>query len=282
MSQTDNIEKLQSKIPSKIGFPEGLLGDAPVRIDVLNGAVGKFAVVDKPADVLFDSYLGAPKVPSVMLALRKQQGKGELERLGMISPYAINQIDFEYSGLALMAMDKDIATNMRNAMWSGRFEFEFLFLSRAYRKNQIEFDVDLPLLMHEERPVWIVSHRFGKKAKTSFKMVADGGDYQLWSAKTNTIRPHQVRVHASEAGLDIVGEWIYSKTPYIFLSKLKGEYKLGKDAQEKALYPHLAVHLASIKFNGADFAEDDIGEVSVKAPLPKGFRVMLKKLSINF
>ena len=282
MSQPDNIEKSQAKIPSKIGFPEGLLGDIPVRIDVLNAVIGKFAVVDKPADMLFDSYLGAPKAQSVMLALRRQQGKGELERLGMKSPYAINQADFEYSGASLLAMDKDIATSMRNAMWSGKFEFEFLFLTRAYRKNETEFDVDLPLLMHEDRPVWIVSHRFGKKAKTSFKLVADGGDYQLWSAKANTIRPHQVRVHAAEAGLDIIGEWIYSKTPYIFLSKLKGEYKLGKDAQEKALYPHLAIHLASIKFNGADFGEDDIGEVCAKAPLPKGFRVMLKKLSIDF
>ena len=270
-----------SEKKSKIGFPEGLLTDKSIRIDILDAVYGKYAIIDKPADILFDSYIGAPKTKSIMLAMRQQAGKNEFERLGIKSPYAINQIDYEYSGIALMAMDKEIATSMRNAMWSGKFEFEFLFLTRAFRKNENEFQVDLPILMHEERPVWIVSHRFGKKAKTSFKLVTGNDEYQLWSATTNTLRPHQVRLHAAEAGLDIIGEWIYSKTPYIFLSKLKGEYKLGKDSQEKALYPHLAIHLSSIKFNGNDIGDDSIGEVSIKAELPKGFKVMLKKLNIT-
>ncbi len=269
------------RIPTKIGFPAGLLSDFPIRVDVLVAQKGAFAIVDKPADILFDSYLGAPKMQTMMLAMRQQQGKGELSRLGIAAPFAINQLDFEYSGAAVLAMDKDIANAMRNAMWSGFFEFEFLLLTRAYRKNQESFEVDLPILMHEQRPVWIVSHRFGKKAKTSFKLVASGGDFQLWSATANTVRPHQIRLHAAEAGLDVVGEWIYSKTPYVFLSKLKSEYKLGKDLQEKALYPHLAIHLSSVKFNGKDFGYEDVGEVCAKSHLPKGFCVMLKKLGFS-
>ncbi len=275
------MSDIAQNLPSKIGFPESVLLDAPVRVDVLVASKGKFAIINKPADVLFDSYLGAPKERTMMLAMRQQQGKGELERLGVEAPFAINQLDFEYSGASIFAMNKDVANDMRNAMWSGFFEFEFYVLTRAHRKNEEFFEVDLPILMHEERPVWIVSHRFGKKAKTSFKLLASSGDYQLWSAKANTVRPHQIRVHAAEVGLDIIGEWIYSKTPYIFLSKLKGEYKLGKDAQEKALYPHLAVHLASVKFNGKDFGFEDIGEVHAKAPLPKGFKALLKKLTFS-
>ena len=260
--------------PSKIGFPEGVLGEAPVRLSVLGSSFGRFAAIDKPADLLFDSYLGAPKLKSVMLALREQLGKGELQRLGVKSPYAVHQIDFEYSGAAVFAADKSSAESMRNAVWSGAWTFEFLFLARAFRKGETEFTVDLPVLMHEERPVWIVSHRFGKKASTSFRLEEHFGDFQLWRATAKTIRPHQIRLHAAEAGLDIVGEWIYSKTPYIFLSKLKGgEYKLGKGAMEKALYPHLAVHLAEIK--------TDAGDV-FRSELPKGFLVLLKKLKNTF
>ncbi len=269
------------KLPTKIGFPEGVLLDSPIRVDVISASKGKFAVINKPADVLFDSYLGAPKARTMMLAMRQQQGKGELERLGVEAPFAINQLDYEYSGASIFAMNKDIANNMRNAMWSGFFEFEFFILTRAHRKNEESFEVDLPILMHEQRPVWIVSHRFGKKAKTSFKLLSSSGDFQLWSAKTNTVRPHQIRLHAAEVGLDVIGEWIYSKTPYVFLSKLKGEYKLGKDAQEKALYPHLAVHLAFVKFSGKDFGLDDVGDVYAKASLPKGFSVTLKKLGLE-
>lgn len=94
--------------------------------------------------------------------------------------------------------------------------------------------------------------------------------------------PAPVRLHAAEMGLDIVGEWIYSKTPYIFLSKLKsGEYKLGKNELEKALYPHLAVHLSSIKFDGASFGAPEIGRVEISAQLPKQFAVMLKKIGVE-
>lgn len=276
-----SAENTEGNLPTKIGFPAGMLGEQSLRVDVLASSFGKFAIIDKPADVLFDSYLGAPKQKSMMQAMRMQEGKGEFQRLGVESPYCINAIDFEFSGASMFAMNKNIANDMRNAMWSGFFEFEFLLLTRAYRKDETEFEVDLPILMHEERPVWIVSHRFGKKAKTKFKLVASAGDYQVWSARANTVRGHQIRVHAAEAGLDIVGEWIYSKTPYVFLSKLKGEYKLAKDSQEKALYPHLAVHLKSLKFNGKDFGDDSIGDVCAVAKLPKGFSVMLKKIGFE-
>jgi len=270
------------KLPSKIGFPAGTVAEEPLRMDVLDARFGRFAAISKPADVLFDSYLGAPKARSVMLAMRAQSGKGEFERLGVSSPFAINQIDYEYSGAALFAHDRELATAMRNAMWSGFFEFEFLLLSRACRKDATQFHANLPVLMHEERPVWIVSHRFGKKAATDFSLVASGGDYQLWRATAKTVRPHQIRLHAAEMGLDIVGEWIYSKTPYIFLSKLKsGEYKLGKNELEKALYPHLAVHLSSIKFDGESFGAPEMGKVEIAAPLPKQFAVMLKKIGFE-
>ena len=274
-------ENTELNLPKKIGFPASLLGEESLRVDVLSASYGKFPIIDKPADVLFDSYLGAPKQKSVMLAMRAQEGKGEFQRLGVESPYCINALDFEYSGASMFAMNKEIANDMRNAMWSGFFEFEFILLTRAYRKDETEFEIDLPILMHEERPVWIVSHRFGKKAKTSFKLVATAGDYQVWSARANTVRPHQIRLHAAEAGLDVVGEWIYSKTPYVFLSKLKGEYKLGKDSQEKALYPHLAIHLKSIKFSGSAFADSSVGDVCAVAKLPKGFSVMLKKIGFE-
>ncbi len=275
---SDNSEKL----PEKIGFPAGMLGEEPLRLDVLGAKKGVFATISKPADLLGDSYLGAPKAKSIILALKEQSGKGELERLGMDSPYAVNQLDFEMSGASLLAMNKDIATAMRNAMWSGFFTFEYTILCKTARSSVENFEIDLPVLMHESKPLWIVSHRFGKKAKTSFEMLTQACGYQLWKASANTVRPHQIRLHASEGGLGIVGEWIYSKTPYIFLSKLKDEYKLGKGVEEEnALYPHLCAHLSSIKFDGKDFEMPELGSVKIDCPLPKKFSVCLKKLGLK-
>ena len=271
-----------SKLPDKLGFPPGAISDRPIRLDILDAKKGVYAAVSKPADILMDSYLGAPKIKSAILAMREQKGKGELERLGMTSPYLVNQIDFEMSGAALLAMNKDVAAAMRNAMWSGFFKFEYLILCRSARGGGEEFEIKLPVLMHESKPLWIVSHRFGKKANTSFCMLGQSRGYQLWKAKASSARPHQIRLHAAEGGLGIVGERLYSKTPYIFLSKLKDEYKLGKGIdEEKPLYPHLCVHLSRIEFDGKDFGMPEIASVKIDCPPPKAFAVCLKKLDME-
>ncbi len=272
---------LEGPAPDKIGFPSGTLAEEPMRFDVLASAPGIFAAINKPADILMDSYLGAPKQKSVILALRAQSGKPELGRLGMEAPLAVNQIDIEYSGAAIIAMNKDIATVFRNAMWSGKFKFEFIVLCKSMLDKNKNFTTNLPLLMHDERPVWIVSHRFGKKAQTSFEILETSNGYQTWRATAQTLRPNQVRVHAAENGLRVVGEWLYGRTPYIFLSDLKDEYRASPRKEEKSLYPHLMVHLSAIEFNGADVGFPDLGKVRIEAPLPKNFKLCLKKLSFK-
>ncbi len=263
----------------KIGFPPNVLSEDAVRFDVLAYDGKSYIALNKPARILMDSYLGAPKVKSVMLAMRERPDKPEFKKLAMSSPYAVNQLDFEISGVSLIARDKDVAAEMRNAMWSEQMEFEYLLLTKSGGAKEEAFTIDLPVLKHEDRNVWIVSHRFGKKARTDFKIIETVGQYQLWSAKTRVARPHQIRLHAHEAKLNVLGEWLYSRTPPIFLSDLKQDhYKVDRSLEEeRALYPHIHVHLSSIKFLEGNFA--DIKEI--KAKLPKGFATTIKRLGFK-
>lgn len=265
---------------SRIGFPPDLLIPAPLRVDVLDFKKGLYAVVNKPADILFDSYLGAPKKKSMMQAIRAQKGKPELERLGVDLAYSVNQSDYEVSGAAMFVMNKDLATVLRNAAWSEMFELEYVFLARKSDAPD-KFHVDLPMLMHEERPVWIVSHRFGKKANTSFERILSFRDYEIWRAKTKSARPHQVRLHAAESGLKILGENIYSRAGNVYLSSLKGEYVLPRGADcETPLYPHLALHASAIKMReNPELAQ--VGSIDARAPLPQKFCVMLKRIGFE-
>jgi len=272
----------EASIPQKIGFPEKLLDEKPVRLDVIGAKFGQYAAVNKPADMLFDAYSGAPKKKSVITALKEQEGKGELKRLGMESPAAVSQTDFEMSGAALLALNKNSAASMRNAIGSGYFSFSYIFLCRKSKIPSEKFDVTLPTLMHEERPIWIVSHRFGKKTRTSFELLEKSGEYELWSASASEPRPHQVRLHAAESGLKIVGERVYSKTPPVFMSNLKEEYKLaGTEEWERALYPHMSLHLSRIKFDGRALNDPNLGDVEISAELPKGLAVCLKRLGFS-
>ena len=129
-------------------------------------------------------------------------------------------------------------------------------------------------MRHESKPRAIVSHRFGKKCRTEFALKEDLGDWQLWSAKTNFLRWHQIRIHAAESGLRMVGDDTYVRVRKIFLSRLKrGQYKGEETAP---IYDNIALHLKKISFPlGGE-------KVEIEAPAPKGYEVQLKKIRNMF
>lgn len=257
----------------KLGFPEGLLGEKPVRLDVLECRAGKFVAVNKPSNVYLEADGIAENPLTIIAGIKAQAGKKEFERLGMESPYAVFATDPEISGVALIASNKESSDELRNSFGSGLFEFEFELLSeRPYGK--VEEIVDLPLIRHESKPRAIVSHRFGKKCQTRFELKEDFGEWQLWSAKTNFLRWHQIRIHAAEAGLRMVGDDTYVRVRKIYLSRLKrGQFK----GEELApIYDNLAIHLSRLSFPcGGE-------KIEVSAPLPKVFSVLLKKIKNRY
>lgn len=294
---TSSADTGVEKLPEKIGFPQGTLFERPVRLDVLAAKKGVFAALNKPADVLFEPYAGAPQIPakganrnpeqlsSVIAAMRKQAGKPELERLGMKSPFCALQCDFEISGACVAACDKPAAAALRNAAGSGYVSFEFIFLARRAPDLPEKFEADLPMVKNENRPVWAVSHRYGRKSKTVFELAENLRDFQLWKACATTPRPHQIRLHAAEKGLKIIGESVYSRGGQIFTSQFKGDYKLKRGEEfERPIYPHLFLHLQKISFDGAAFGSPELGRAEIFAPLPKNFALALRKCgsSIRF
>jgi len=133
-------------------------------------------------------------------------------------------------------------------------------------------DCDLPIAFHSNGKRMIVSHRSGKKCHTRFRFLRVYGSYQLWEAETRVLRPHQIRVHAAELGLKIVGEGLYARGDRIYLSRIKRDYRRsGED--ESPIYEGLCVHLLSVEF---EFPGRELSPI--QAPLPKGFHTLLKAL----
>ncbi len=263
----------QMACPEKLGFPEGFLDEKPVRLDVLALKEGRFVAINKPANFYLEADGIAESPRTIIAGIKAQEGKKEFERLGLSFPYAVFVTDPEISGIALIASNKEASDELRNLFGSEQFEFEFEFLSeRPYGK--VEEIVDLPLIRHENKPRTIVSHRFGKKCKTQFTLKEDFGEWQLWSAKTNFLRWHQIRIHAAEAGLRMVGDDTYVRVRKIFLSRLKrGQFKGEETAP---IYDNLALHLSKLTMNlGGEKFE-------ISAPMPKGFSVLLKKIRSRF
>jgi 23S rRNA pseudouridine955/2504/2580 synthase len=122
----------------------------------------------------------------------------------------------------------------------------------------------------------IVSHTTGKKTSTTFRLEQRYRGYAVWTATTTFDRLHQIRLHAAECGVPIVGEARYAKTAPIFLSEIKRDYRPagGGTRVEQPLYGELCLHLSQICF-----ADTDGSRTTVEAPLPKAFAVLLKRLA---
>jgi 23S rRNA pseudouridine955/2504/2580 synthase len=142
------------------------------------------------------------------------------------------------------------------------------------RPVETEIVCELPLAPHATESRMLVSHTTGKKTLTRFNLEQRFRGYAVWTATTTFDRLHQIRLHAAESGLPIMGEARYAKIPSVMLSEIKRDYRPSPRNPEAPIYGELALHLARVVFPGAD------GQmVTVEAPLPKAFGVLLKRFA---
>lgn len=256
-----------------IGFPPPLLGEQALRLPVLATRSGLLALA-KPAGIGVEVHPLEAGVPAIVPALTEQVrlGKPELESLGIEKPFAVCHLDAEASGVALLACNRESAAHWRNAYGSYQMVFRFLLLSKDSGAEDA-FTCELPIAQHRRESRMLVSHKTGKQARTVFKRLQRLGEWSLWEAQCDYLRPHLVRLHAMESGLKIAGETLYSQTLPISLSDLKR--CIDERASRKPLYEGLALHLASISVPFEGEAEP----VAILSTLPRRFKTMLERLA---
>lgn len=250
-----------------IEFPEPLLGMSSIKLSVLYFGNGVLAL-EKPGGVLIDAHPWYPEVPSIVSGLRKQIIEGKLGEYNLENLYSVYMLEPEVTGLALIATSKESSNHLRNELGSGKFIFRFSFLC----KNPLKItssECDLPLAKHYTEDRVLVSNKTGKKCRTSFKLKSTHGAYQLWEAQTDFVRMHQIRVHAMESGLNIVGDPLYGESALLAASVLKGEPQ-AKSNNKRPFYETLLLHLDSVEWN------QNGNRMSVNAPLPAEMRRLLE------
>ncbi|GAA0890898.1 RluA family pseudouridine synthase [Fulvivirga kasyanovii] len=115
----------------------------------------------------------------------------------------------------------------------------------------------------------------GKEAQTFFNTLKAYTAHTLVECKPITGRMHQIRVHLSSVEAPITGDEMYGGKP-LYLSSIKRKYNLKKWTEEQPLIKRLALHAHSLTFkllNGK--------ELSIEAPYPKDFRVLVEQLEKN-
>lgn len=258
-----------------IGFPSPLLGAEPVRLPVLFNSENAIAL-PKPAGTVTSYYDWYPRAPGLAEAISTQAaaGKPELARLGIgtrVSP--AYPMDAEMSGVALFAKNGAANEFLLNALGSGQMRFVFRFLAAKGSNVPDSFECDLPLARHHTKALVLVSSTTGKKSRTTFRKIGDAGPFAWWEAESDFPRIHQVRVHAHESGLRIVGDTLYSREPLPFLSRYKRDFDPGKNKEEQPLCDQMCLHLYSVSFPDMDGSTHE-----VVAPIPPRILKMVQVL----
>lgn len=192
-----------------IGFPPGLLGPKSYRLPLLRNRDNWFALY-KPPRLLARAHPWHKECADLTFGIRSQltRGKPELRRLGIRSVYFVSGPEYEVGGPAIFAKNKEASDCWRNALGSDKFTFSFLGLSTGVWDRD-KGRCHLPMALHHRENRVVISRKTGKKSSTFFDELGKVPPFLLWRAKSRNPRLHQVRIHASESGLPILGDEIY-------------------------------------------------------------------------
>ncbi len=266
----------------KIGFPAGTLDENSHRIPLVFSNNGAFAR-SKPANF---------SVEKILEALRKRisSGKNRFGNVEIEKPQIVFSAENEASGIVFFAdkAQKKFFEIWKNALGSFQIEQKFLFLARPenFEKNAAgtpnsavpeEFSVELPVAKHFTEERALISKTTGKKSLTIFKKLEALSPWEFWEAKSSFPRFHQIRIHAAESKITILGEKIYAEVPYVKISEFRPKFRLNK-GEDKDFYGNFCLHLAEANFAFPSDFEDFPAKISISAPLPENFETLLKKL----
>lgn len=241
-----------SPVSLQVGFPPTLLGPEPRRLVVLRDEPG-WCALDKPAGLGLRGHPWDAGVPDLDSALnvQLQAGKPELLRLGAALLGSVYYLDPEVSGIAVFAKTREALEALRNAFGSRQGHYVFRFVARDTAELPDAWLADAPLLPHNVKPKMIPSTAKGKKCETRFQRLASTGGWSHWEASCDFFRPHQVRAHASTAGLPILGDRLYGGPELPSLAELETRRRRGAGLAKPA-YVGLPIRLHAAQLDRAD------------------------------
>ncbi len=270
----------QERKKNSIGFPPGLLGDAPLRMPVIGEADGWIAV-EKPAGVGLREYPWDAGIPDMDTGLNKQlqAEKPELVKRGATLFGSAYYLDPAISGVALFAKNRDSLTELKNQVGSAELRYRFLFVTKARAAGGAKQVVaDAPLLPHNTKPKMIPSTAKGKKTRTEFKLLSESKlGWALWEATTSFLRPHQVRAHAAVHELPVLGDKVYDGPEAPLLSELLPNKRTS--GIRNPVFSDLALHLREVTLPVV--GEESTTAIPLRAELPRHFRVMLQRMQLE-
>lgn len=212
--------------------------------------------------------------PPFLSSLDDREG-GDINLLRLAKQYSADaqichRLDKETSGAIIIAKNPEAyrfismqfehrqVRKVYHAIIGGTHQFEDLL-------------VNLPILNLGNKNV-AISKQDGKAATTYFQSLTYFKHYTLVECRPVTGRMHQIRIHLASQRAAIAGDEMYGGQP-VLLSEVKRSYRLGKDQEELPIMKRFALHAREVTFK-----TNPETEITITAPYPKDFSVLLKML----
>ena len=174
---------------------------------------------------------------------------------GEIRPGIVHRIDKDTSGVIIVAKNDKAHINISNQIKEHKTKKTYLALVRGIVKEN-EATIDMPIGRSQKDRKKMAVTKTGKNAITHIKVLKRYKENTLLEVNIETGRTHQIRVHLSEIGYPIVGDYTYSN----------GKNKFGVEGQ--------MLHAYKIRFKHPTTEK----EVEFTAELPEYFTEILNEL----
>lgn len=174
---------------------------------------------------------------------------------GEIRPGIVHRIDKDTSGIIIVAKNDKSHIDISNQIKEHKTTKTYIALVRGIVKEN-EASIDMPIGRSKKDRKKMAVDKDGKKAVTHFKVLKRYSDCTLLEIVIETGRTHQIRVHLSEIGYPIIGDYTYSN----------GKNRLNVEGQMLHAYKIKFIHPTTKK------------EVEFVADLPKYFKEIIDEL----
>jgi len=233
--------------------------------------------LDKPAGLLTSPDRYDAQRPNLMKLLHAGIENAKTWARERNLDYLMNahRLDFETSGVILLTKNKPALVALANLFGTEKPRKKYVALVRGEPLEE-KFEVDAKLAPHPVKTGLIrVDQKNGKQSKTKFEVLENFPrfGYALLKCEPLTGRTHQIRVHASHAGLKIVGDELYGGK-FLWLSRLKKDYRLKPGREERPLISRVALHAEELTLPHPVTGET----ITITAPWPKDLKVAVKYL----
>jgi len=231
--------------------------------------------LNKPSGLLTSPDRYDPNRPNLMKLLHGgiADAKPWAKERGLWYLMNAHRPDFETSGVILLAKSKPVLVQLANLFGSEKPIKSYVALVQGCPGTD-PFQIDAKLAPHPVKPGLIrVDPKRGKRARTTFEVRERFDGWTLLACRPLTERTHQIRVHLRHVGLPIVGDSLYGGKP-LWLSRLKQDYHLKRDKEERPLIGRVALHAEELTL-----AHPVTGQsLTIEAQWPKDLTVALKYL----